>query len=415
MTARRAGSGPEVCEERVARAAWSRVAEPGDPVMAALVGSLGALDAWDWLRSAASAGGELLAPVAGLGPAASARLLRSVAAWSARLGTAEPDRDIAHVEALGGRVLIPGDPQWPRAVDDLGGSVPVCLWVLGEHDLERLTSTAVAVIGARASSAYGEHVTSSIAGGLVDAGRTVVSGGAFGIDAAAHRAALAGDGVTVAVLAGGLDRPYPVGNARLLGAVGRSGALVSEVPPGSAPTRSRFLMRNRLIAALSGATVVVEAAWRSGALSTAGHAAALLRPVGAVPGPVTSATSAGCHRLLRDGRAVCVTDADEVLELVGPLDGGRPEPGDQDGTLVRDPEQLRVLEALPLRVGALPEHLTRPAGLPLAVVRAHLGTLEIAGAARQDGGRWTRVTQRMGDRPDAWPPSSLTRPALSSG
>lgn len=410
MTARLGASSRAVQDERTARAGWSRVAEPGDPVAAALVDALGALDAWEWLRSAAPAGGDLVAPVGGLSPGACARLVRSVAGWSARLESADPHRDLAHVAAIGGTVLIPGDPHWPAAVDDLGASAPLCLWVVGDQDLARLVSTAVAVIGARAASAYGEHVTSLIAGGLADAGRTVLSGGAFGIDAAAHRAALAGDGSTVAVLAGGLDRPYPVGNARLLAAVGRSGALVAEVPPGSAPTRSRFLLRNRLIAALSGATVVVEAAWRSGALSTAGHAAALLRPVGAVPGPVTAATSAGCHRLLRDGRAVCVTDVDEVLELVGPLDAGRPEGSDGVDTPRLDPDESRVLEALPLRVGALPEHLTRPAGLPLAAVRSHLGTLEIAGAARQDGGRWTRVTQGTGEPPRAWPTRSVAFP-----
>lgn len=405
MSGHRGSSLPVVRDERHARAGWSRVAEPADPVAAAVVGALGALDAWDWLCSSANSYGDLVSPVAGLSSAASYRLVRSLAGWSARLGSADPSRDLAHVEAIGGGVLIPGDPGWPSAVDDLGSSTPLCLWVVGDADLADLTSTAVAVIGARASSAYGEHVTSLIAGGLADAGRTVLSGGAFGIDAAAHRAALATDGRTVAVLAGGLDRPYPVGNARLLAAVAGSGALVAEVPPGSVPTRSRFLLRNRLIAALGGATVVVEAAWRSGALSTAGHAADLLRPVGAVPGPVTSATSAGCHRLLRDGRAVCVTDVDEVLELVGPLAPGRSRDGDGLPAF-RDPEESRVLEALPLRIGVLPEHLTRRAGLPLADVRSHLGTLEIAGEARQVGGRWIRVTHGTEERTRASTPTA---------
>ncbi len=403
-----------VLDERMARAGWSRVAEPADPVAAAVVGALGALEAWDWLCSSVSSETGPVSPVAGLSPAAAERLLRSLACWSPRLASADPARDLAHIETLGGTVLIPGDPGWPSPVEDLGTAGPMCLWVVGDADLAGLTSSAVAVIGARASSAYGEHVTSLLAGGLADAGWTVLSGGAFGIDAAAHRAALAAEGRTVAVLAGGLDRPYPVGNARLLGAVAGSGALVAEVPPGSAPTRSRFLLRNRLIAALSGATVVVEAAWRSGALSTAGHAADLLRPVGAVPGPVTSASSAGCHRLLRDGRAICVTDVEEVLELVGPLTPGRSS--DRQGCdAVPDPERARVLEALPLRIGALPEELTRRAGLPLAAVRSHLGTLEIAGEAHQDGGRWIRVSRGTGERADESSPTSAAPRASGRG
>src|SRR5450756_1961145 len=209
--------------------------------------------------------------------------------------------------------------------------------------------------------------------GLADAGWTVVSGGAYGIDAVAHRAALAAGGTTVAFLAGGVDRLYPAGNATLLAAIQESGgSLVSEVPPGSVPSKVRFLQRNRLIAAASRATVVVEAAWRSGALSTATHAAGLLRPVGAVPGPVTSAASAGCHRLLRDGCAVCVTDA---------------------------------ADALPLRRPAPVESIARSAGLTVSEVRSGLGRLELAGLAEQDGGRWRQkasaaqngITQAVGE------------------
>ncbi len=408
-------SRPAGDDERLARAGWSRVAEPGDPVAAAVVGALGAVEAWAWLRGAAQHEGGPAAPVGGLSPAAVQRLGRAVAAWSVRLDPAGPGRDLDHLGALGGTVLVPGDPGWPAGADDLGVTAPMCLWVVGTRDLADLTRSGVAVIGARAASAYGEHVTSLLAGGLADAGRTVVSGGAFGIDAAAHRAALAASGRTVAVLAGGLDRPYPVGNARLLAAVAEAGALVAEVPPGSAPTRSRFLLRNRLIAALSGATVVVEAAWRSGALSTAAHAAGLLRPVGAVPGPVTSATSAGCHRLLREGHAICVTDVEEVLELVGPLDGAGPAGRPEECGPVLDAEARRVLEALPVRVGVLPEHLTRPAGLPLAVVRAHLGTLEIAGGARQESGRWTRVDQQTGGRARAGTQQPVAEATHGSG
>jgi DNA processing protein len=158
-------------------------------------------------------------------------------------------------------------------------------------------------------------MASDIAAGVASTGRAVLSGGAYGIDAAAHRQAVSVGAVTIAVMAGGVDRLYPAGNDQLLGAVIENGAVVSEVPPGYAPHRSRFLTRNRLIAA-GAATVVVEAALRSGALNTARHAAGLLRPVGAVPGPATSPSSAGCHALIRDGAAVLVAGADHVLELV---------------------------------------------------------------------------------------------------
>jgi DNA processing protein len=249
------------------------------------------------------------------------------------------------------------------------------------------------VIGARACTAYGEHVTAELVAGLGTSGWTVVSGGAYGIDAVAHRAALAAGGQTIAFLAGGVDRLYPSGNTRLLEAVADGGAVVSEVPPGSVPTKTRFLLRNRLIAASALATVVVEAAWRSGALSTARHAAALLRPVGAVPGPVTSAASAGCHRLLREGSAVCVTDAAEVADLAGglgsdlaadPVPDARPEDG-------LGAELRRTLDGLPVRRPVAPESVARSAGLTLVETRSALGRLELAGLAEQDGGLWRRA------------------------
>ncbi|MDF2576486.1 MAG: dprA, partial [Agromyces sp.] len=165
---------------------------------------------------------------------------------------------------------------------------------------------SIALVGARAATGYGEHVTMEASAGLVDRGFAIVSGGAYGIDGMAHRAALASRGVTVAFLAGGVDRFYPLGHEALLARIADTGAVVSELPCGSAPTKWRFLQRNRLIAAAADATVVLEAGMRSGSLNTAGHAAALGRPLGAVPGPVTSPASAGCHRLLREFDAVCV-------------------------------------------------------------------------------------------------------------
>ena len=385
------GPTPEVLH---ARAAWSRLVEPGDTVAGALVGSLGPVDALAWLREVAPAVRERIVGAPGLAPSAAARLTAAARRWLPRLAALDPGRDLAALERLCGFVLVPEGPGWPTGLTDLGPAAPLCLWVRGVRGLDLVLDRSVAVIGARACTSYGEHVTAEIAGGVAAAGWTVVSGGAYGVDAAAHRAALGSDGRTVALLAGGIDRPYPAGNARLLGAlVDAGGAVVSEVPPGSVPSKVRFLQRNRLIAAVSRATVVVEAAWRSGALNTASHAAGLLRPVGAVPGPVTSAASAGCHRLLRGGSAVCVTDASEVLDLVGSI--GTDLAAEPDG--LRRPgdglslELRRALDALPVRRPADPDALARAAGLTESEVRAALGRLELAGLASRVGTGWCRT------------------------
>ena len=384
------GPAPDVLH---ARAAWSRLAEPGDTVAGALVASLGPVDALSWLREVAPAVRDRIVGAPGLAPSAAARLSAAARRWLPRLATLDPGRDLAALERLGGLVLVPEGGGWPTRLADLGPAAPLCLWVRGAPRLDLVLDRSVAVIGARACTSYGEHVTAELAGGAAAAGWTVVSGGAYGIDAAAHRAALASDGRTVAFLAGGIDRPYPAGNARLLRAlVDAGGAVISEVPPGSVPSKVRFLQRNRLIAAVSRATVVVEAAWRSGALNTASHAAALLRPVGAVPGPVTSAASAGCHRLLRGGSAVCVTDASEVLDLAGAIGGdlaAEPvsrRPGDDLPIELR-----RMLDALPVRRPAGFDALARAAGLTESEVRAALGRLELAGLATQVGTGWCRT------------------------
>ncbi len=382
----------------LARASWSRLVEPGDVAAHAVVTALGPTGALAWLREAAARDG---APpdLEGFAGPARTRLTAAVARWAPRLANLDIRRELRVLDRLGGAVLVPEDPRWPSGLDDLGTGAPMCLWVRGCGDLARLLDRSIAVIGARASTAYGEHVGAELAAGVADAGWTVASGGAYGIDAVAHRAALAADGPTVAFLAGGVDRLYPAGNARLLQQIcDGGGALVSEVPPGSVPSRSRFLLRNRLIAAASRATVVVEAAWRSGALSTAAHAAGLLRPLGAVPGPVTSAASAGCHRLLREGAAACVTDTAEVLELVGrvgsdlaPEPDVEARPGDD-----LDPVLRRTLDALPLRRPAPPEAVARAAGLAVGEVAGALGRLELAGLAVHRGGSWSRAAWQPG-------------------
>jgi len=400
VTARRPWLEDGRLDDRTARAAWSALAEPGDLVAGALVASLGAVDALRlvgaatqgdvreaWESRLGGAVPDVLLDGAAHGP----RLARAVQRWAVRFSGLDPGRDREALAALSGAFVVPGDAAWPRRLDDLGIGAPFGLWVRGADRLDALLDRSVALVGARASTSYGERVAVDLAAGAVGAGACVVSGGAYGIDAAAHRGALGPGGRTVVVLAGGVDRAYPTGNARLFETVvGSGGALVAEVPPGRVPTKSRFLQRNRLIAAAAGATVVVEAAWRSGAMSTAHHAARLLRPVGAVPGPVTSVASAGCHRLLREGSAVCVTDAAEVMELAGLVgsdlaDEPYGEPRPADGL---DPCAARVLDALPRRGGADVGDVAARAGTTVRETQAALGVLELRGLASRTGPLW---------------------------
>lgn len=372
--------GAENAEDRdvsLARVAWSVLAEPGDGVAGALIEQLGATEA---LRVA-------LSPAAGEGAGAGGRALaEGRARWQTRADPRSVADAIRGGRDVDARLVVPGDSAWPVALGDLGAHAPVVLWVRGDPDLLR-AAPRIAIVGARAASGYGEMLAGDFAGDLAAGGAVVVSGGAYGIDGAAHRAALGVDGKTIAFLAGGVDRAYPQGHHQLLRRIADTGAVVSEVPCGTAPTKWRFLSRNRLIAAVSDATVVVEAGWRSGSLNTAGHAAALGRPLGAVPGPVTSAASAGCHRLLREFDARCVTTAEEIRELWGAA-------GEERAPITerQDAEELRVLDALSSR-SALPViELSRRCGLAPARVSAVLGILELDGAVRRSERGWQRVS-----------------------
>ena len=386
--------------ERSARAALSRLMEPQDAAGLALVSVVGATDALRIATAEIAAGSELerdittvLADTGGVTqwPGLEAALKR----WAPRIPDLAPERDLATMQRLGGRMIIPSDDLWPGQLEDLGIHQPLCLWWRGMEQALPPAATSVALVGSRDSTSYGASVTGDLAYSLAQRGFTIVSGGAYGIDAHAHRAALSGGTApvpTIAVMAGGVDRFYPSGNEDLLRAVANQGAVIAEVPPGSAPTRYRFLQRNRLIAALTAVTVVVEARWRSGALNTAHHAESLGRVVGAVPGSVHSANSAGCHRLLREGGAVCVTDAGDVAELAGPSGSSLPEDkrgatADHDGLTLED---LILLDALPLRSTSSVEKLTAVAGLGIDSVRAGLGRLGLLGLAVSEGGGWKR-------------------------
>ena len=386
--------------ERSARAALSRLMEPQDAAGLALVSVVGAVDALR-IASGQTAAGPVLerditAVLAENGAGAQwPGLAAAVKRWAPRVPDLAPDRDLATMGRLGGRMIIPGEDLWPAQLGDLGIHEPLCLWWRGVEQALPSLDKSVALVGSRDSTSYGASVTGDLAYSLAQREFTVVSGGAYGIDAHAHRAALSGGGgamPTIAVMAGGVDRFYPSGNEDLLRAVANQGAVIAEVPPGSAPTRYRFLQRNRLIAALTAVTVVIEARWRSGALNTAHHAETLGRAVGAVPGSVHSANSAGCHRLLREGGAVCVTDAGEVAELAAPSGSSLPEarpgiPAEHDGLTLED---LILLDALPVRSTTSVEKLTAVAGLSAESVRAGLGRLSLLGVAQSEGGSWKR-------------------------
>jgi DNA processing protein len=369
--------------ERLARAALARVVEPGDAQVGALVRKAGAEAAWDAVRTR--------------DPSAGAAVL---ALSRARVEAARPAEDLDVVTNLGGRLVCPGDAEWPPALDELEDLRPLALWVVGPLELREACARAVGIVGARAATRYGEQVAGEWAARLAEGGRVVLSGAAYGIDGAAHRGALAVSGGTVAVLACGVDIAYPRGHDGLLTQIRRTGAVVSEWPPGCAPMRHRFLTRNRVIAAATTATVVVEAAARSGALNTARSALALDRPVLIVPGPVTSAMSVGSNGLLRTEGVRAVGSVADVVEEVGRL-GVDLAPALRGPNTARDALTAvvsRVLDAVPVRTPRGPASIAQAAGVEVGVVLRCLGPLELQGLVERQGAGY-RLTKL--DRPTA--------------
>lgn len=366
-------------DDSLAWAYLSRVVEPPSKELAALVAAVGAVEAAERVRR-----GEV---VGGLAKLSEARREMDCAA-----------DDLETLRRLGGRLLTADDPEWPflaftsfRGVDQRdrpAGFAPLALWVVGEESLADVAERACSIVGTRAATSYGEHQAADLAAGLAERDVAIVSGGAFGIDGVAHRATLGAQGLTVAVLAGGVDVPYPAAHSAMLRRIGEQGLLVSEYPPGIRPARHRFLTRNRLVAALSGATVVVEAGLRSGAANTAAWANALGRPVCALPGPVTSSASAGCHVLIRAG-AYLVTRVDEVIEFVGAAGELAPEPERPTSPLdgLTDVE-LRTYDALPARGLRTVDQIAVAVGLPPTQLLGPLATLELAGLVVRHDGRW---------------------------
>ncbi len=387
-----ADAAPSVPAELFARAAWTGIAEPGDRTAGLLVNALGAsralaavIERWATERIIAE-----VDPTARAGRAALGREVGdALARWRPRLNADAAVRALQSAARIGCRLAVPGDAEWPEGVDDLGVHAPIALWWRGQAESMAAMGRSFALVGARAATGYGEHVTMEASAGLVDRGYAIVSGAAYGIDGMAHRAALASNGVTVAFLAGGLDRFYPSGHDALLSSIAATGAVLSELPCGASPTRWRFLQRNRLIATASQATVVLEAGHRSGSLNTAGHAAAVGRPLGAVPGPVTSPASAGCHRLLRDYDARCVTNAAEMAELLDPSDA-TPTLDLTGGSATASPEQVRLLDALSTRSARGVNDLAARSGMAPNEVIAVLAVLDLDGRAREGERGWLR-------------------------
>lgn len=386
-------------QTRLARAGLSQVIEPADAFGALLV------ERWSPVRTLNIIVGQehpSSAEWQALGEH-SGQFRTALERWKRKRSYVNPERALATIESMGGGFLTPEDPDWPVSLDDLGPQAPLGLWWLGRAALPP-AQNIVAVVGSREATSYGTTVTTRFVQWLVEKGYCAASGGAYGIDAATHRAALASaDGrtlPTIAVLAGGLDQFYPAGNHRLIEQIAEQGSVLAELPPGFRPNRYRFLHRNRLLAALSSSTLIVEARWRSGAQNTAGHAMGLGREVGVVPGPIDSAASSGCHRLLRETPAALIAAESDLAELVGwtaesggssPLVSKEATPdtvldGLEDGTRV-------IFESLPIRMGTSLDKICAITGSSAGETLRHLVRLQRRGLAEKIATGWRKVRQ----------------------
>ncbi|MFF1572891.1 DNA-processing protein DprA [Leifsonia sp. NPDC058292] len=427
---------------RFATAAFTTLAEPGDTDAALVVGTLGAaaaltaiVERWSAARvlsalsevdpatetsisgrpedSGRSSPASRSAKRRGAALTAVERIDEALQRWTPRLSLRTARAALESAAHVGAMFVTPHDALWPTGLPDLGDGAPLGLWFRGDPSGLRAVNRSIALVGARASTGYGEHVAMESAAGLADRGFAVVSGGAYGIDGAAHRATLASEQTTIAFLAGGVDRLYPSGHNDLLTRIAQTGLLMGELPCGSSPTKWRFLQRNRLIAAASRATVVIEAGRRSGSLNTAAHAAAIGRPLGAVPGPVTSPASAGCHRLIQEFGAACVTSAAEMAELAG-VGLGEPSALIPEGTADRAEQgepgasgpsdtvggggergaSVRVLDALAYRSARSVRDVAARAGMSERETSSVLGYLELERLAGERDDGWRKLRPR---------------------
>jgi DNA processing protein len=356
----------------VARMALSTAFEPGNEVVGQLVAELGAPAAVEFLASVETRARGL------------AVLARR---WQEDNWVASAEAELELASRRGIEVIVPGVVTWPTQLDDLQERAPLALRVQGALRVRPSLARSVAVVGARAATRYGVWVAEELCAHLAAEGWCVVSGGALGIDAASHRGALAGAGPTIAVSAAGVNIPVPSSNDSLFARLYESGAVISEVPIGKHPNRRRFLVRNRVIAALTPVTVVVEAAMRSGALSTAREADAMGRSLCAFPGPTTSAMSAGCHDLIASGAARLVTSAEDVIDVA--LGSGERN-SDGERFMSIDLQEQQVLDSCADR-SASPQQISRICGISIDAAAATLYLLERKGLVRQTARGWRSI------------------------
>ena len=388
---------PEVSEDHLeevfSRSAWSVICEPGDGFAGFIVSKIGAAAALEaevqglsskHLKSKllAAGVGEIELDAFGVFEKAHAEARER---WKSRISLELIRVALFKIAKVGGFVMTPIDPNWPKQLSDLGLHSPFALWVRGSSSALGKLERSVSIVGSRGATAYGEFATDTMVSALVPRGFSVVSGGAYGIDGIAHRSTLALRGNTVAVMAGGLDKFYPSGNSDLLRRVSQTGAVISEVPPGTSPSKWRFLQRNRLISALGQSTLVIEANWRSGALNTVSHCERLERPIYAVPGPITSPKSAGTNKLIAEDRAQLVIDGDDLLERLGETNREAIQK-ELDGL---GAIEKRVFDALGYDVLEIAE-ICSSAGLTRDEARFGLSNLELEGLVLRRDSAWTK-------------------------
>ena len=365
---------------------WNSVSEPSDAHLDLLRLRLGDEEAKSWILASTLVIPQCLR--------SEEEVFRSCwKRWRPRALAANPRIELEILNKIGGRLVLPSDPEWPGGFEKLGEGRPRLLWVIGEMP----KSPAIAIVGARASSHYGNEVASELASELSHRGYCTISGGAIGIDTAVHQGSVNVRGQTCAYMAGGLGNLYPASNSDLFRAILRcGGALVSEVPCTFRPAKWRFLGRNRLIAAAAAGVVVVEASPRSGALATARWALEMGTPVGGVPGSVYSEASRGVHELLRNG-GILVRDWADIIDMIGeklPEENQMPLFGDptapDDGIEALQPLMRRVFEALPQRRSMTIERAAVAAGLDEESVKIALVRLQLEGYVANDERGWHR-------------------------
>ncbi|MFJ2144799.1 DNA-processing protein DprA [Glutamicibacter sp. NPDC087831] len=400
---------PPTSQERRVYAHLNQLIEPNDYVATALLELMSPQELLRLIQREDFYPAALKAPVDGIlgfhPPGDGAQDLRvALARWRKRLSLSNPAGALDAAAHAGGGLLIPDDASWPRQLADLELGRPLCLWwrsanpqLLDGQELAR----SVSIVGSRDASDYGDQVTFDLGRTLALNGYTIVSGGAYGIDASAHRAALSVDDwqhpnpPTITVMAGGIDRLYPSGNSNLLNQIVARGVLISEVPPGTTSARFRFLNRNRLIAALSRLVIVSEARHRSGALNTASHAVELGRDVAAVPGSVFAPNSAGCHRLIAEGSAALLASPQDALGLVGHHCQAEPRSAkvQQRPTDILGRDEAMVYDIMSFTKGLLVDEISARSGVPLIQTLRAINRLETLQMAATDGLAWKLVRQ----------------------